>query len=448
MTFDKLKSQKEDQNPLAGDALSPSNSDALNLSKWEEKKLGEVCEFINGLWKGKKEPFQKVGVIRNTNFSKDYKLDYSNVVYLDVESNQFAKRKLKYGDIILEKSGGGPKQPVGRVVVFDKITGDYSFSNFTSAIRIKDDSEIDFNYLYKYLMLKYISGETEKMQSHSTGIRNLKFDDYKEIPIPLPPLSEQKKIVEVLDQAFAGIEQSRQNTKQNLKNAKEIFESYLQLALSPSKGGVFDGSASSPTNKGDDWEEKKLGEVCEIVNGSTPLRTNKDFWENGSFPWFTIDDIRTQGRVITTTKQKVTEAALSKLKVLPVDTVLLCCTASVGEYAITKIELTTNQQFNGLVVKDKDQLHPEFLMYYCSTLKDRLLELSGKTTIDFIAISKIKNLNIPLPPLSEQKKIVQELDALRAETQKLEAIYTQKINALDELQKSLLQKAFAGELVK
>ena len=108
------------------------------------------------------------------------------------------------------------------------------------------------------------------------------------------------------------------------------------------------------------WERKSLGDVCEIVNGSTPLRTNKVFWENGNFPWFTIDDIREQGRIITDTKQKVTEAALSKLRVLPVDTVLLCCTASVGEYAITKIELTTNQQFNGLIVKDRKKLNPEF----------------------------------------------------------------------------------------
>lgn len=89
------------------------------------------------------------------------------------------------------------------------------------------------------------------------------------------------------------------------------------------------------------WEIKRLGEVCEIINGSTPLRTHKEYWENGEFPWFTIDDIREQGRKITFTRQKITKVALNKLRTLPIDTVLLCCTASVGEYAITKIELTT-----------------------------------------------------------------------------------------------------------
>jgi type I restriction enzyme S subunit len=190
------------------------------------------------------------------------------------------------------------------------------------------------------------------------------------------------------------------------------------------------------------WEIKKLGEVCEIVNGSTPLRTNKDFWENGNFPWFTIDDIREQGRIITATKQKVTEAALSKLRVLPVNTVLLCCTASVGEYAITKIELTSNQQFNGLIVRDKKNLCPDFLMHYCATLKDKLFELSGKTTIDFIAISKLKTLEIPLPPLAEQQRIVSILDKAFAAIDQAKAHAERNLRNARELFESYLAGVF------
>lgn len=123
---------------------------------WEIKKLGLVCEFGNGLWTGKKPPFTKVGVIRNTNFTKEGKLDDTDIVYLDVEQSQYEKRKLKYGDIILEKSGGGPKQPVGRVVVFDKKGGEFSFSNFTSVIRVNNSNEIDFTYLHLFLYFSYI----------------------------------------------------------------------------------------------------------------------------------------------------------------------------------------------------------------------------------------------------------------------------------------------------
>lgn len=85
---------------------------------WEKKKLREVCEVINGLWKGKKEPFMNVGVIRNANFTKDCKLNKTNIEFIDVEVSKFLKgRKLKYGDIIIERSGGGPKQPVGRPIL-------------------------------------------------------------------------------------------------------------------------------------------------------------------------------------------------------------------------------------------------------------------------------------------------------------------------------------------
>jgi type I restriction enzyme S subunit len=193
------------------------------------------------------------------------------------------------------------------------------------------------------------------------------------------------------------------------------------------------------------WEVKKLGEVCNIVNGSTPLRSNKDFWVNGNFPWFTIDDIREQGRIITKTKQKVTEAALKKLRILPIDTILLCCTASIGEYAIAKIELTTNQQFNGLVIKDKNEINPMFLLYFSSTLKDVLGNLSGKTTIDFIPISRLKNITIPIPPLPEQKRIVAILDKAFAAIAKAKANAEQNLKNAKELFESYLQGVFENK---
>lgn len=193
------------------------------------------------------------------------------------------------------------------------------------------------------------------------------------------------------------------------------------------------------------WEIKKLGEVCEIVNGSTPLRTNKEFWDNGDFPWFTIDDIREQGRIIRYTKQKVTQAALKRLRVLPIDSILLCCTASIGEYAITKIGLTTNQQFNGLVVKDKQILYPFFLLYFSSTLKDTLLNLSGKTTIDFIPISRLREIPIQLPPLPEQQRIVSILDKAFAAIAKAKANAEQNLNNAKELFTSYLQEVFTNK---
>ena len=103
---------------------------------WSTTTLKDLCESFNGLWKGKKEPFIHVGVIRNANFTKDFKLDYSNIEYIDVEQRTFAKRHLMNGDLIVEKSGGSDNNPVGRTILYEGESGVFSFSNFTMALRI------------------------------------------------------------------------------------------------------------------------------------------------------------------------------------------------------------------------------------------------------------------------------------------------------------------------
>lgn len=193
------------------------------------------------------------------------------------------------------------------------------------------------------------------------------------------------------------------------------------------------------------WRVEKLGDVCDIVNGSTPLRSNKSFWENGDISWFTIDDIRAQGRIITETKQKVTQTALEKasLRMLPVYSVLLCCTASIGEYAITEIPLSTNQQFNGLVIKDQKLLSPYYLFHYCATLKDKLLTLSGKTTIDFIPISRLREIEIPIPPIPEQQRIVAVLNEAFASIAQVKANAERNLVNARELFGSYIESLFA-----
>ena len=166
---------------------------------WTYKKLGEVTTTINGLWTGKKPPFINVAVVRNTNFTKDCKLDMTNIAYLDVEQKQYNSRKLFPGDIIIEKSGGSDKQPVGRPVLFDIPDGEYSFSNFTSTLRIKNADEVIPQFLHYVLYGAYLRGETFKLQSKTTGIHNLDFKGYNRLPIPIPSLSEQQTIVAELD---------------------------------------------------------------------------------------------------------------------------------------------------------------------------------------------------------------------------------------------------------
>jgi type I restriction-modification system DNA methylase subunit/restriction endonuclease S subunit len=162
------------------------------------------------------------------------------------------------------------------------------------------------------------------------------------------------------------------------------------------------------------WPLITLGEVCDIFNGATPKRTEKSYWINGKIPWFTIDDIRKQGRIINYTQQHITEEGFKKssVKLLPKKSVLLCCTASIGEYAYNEIELTTNQQFNGLVVNKKyqEKLDSKFLFYIAFTFKEELKRLSGKTSFDFVPISTLKAIKIPLPPITIQKEIIKKID--------------------------------------
>jgi len=404
---------------------------------WELKRLDEICEFGNGLWTGKKPPFQKVGVIRNTNFTKDGKLDDSNIVYLDVEQSQYAKRKLQYGDIILEKSGGGPKQPVGRVIIFDKGKGDFSFSNFTSVIRVINPNMVDFNYLHRFLFLSYISGATEKMQSHSTGIRNLRFDDYKAIQIPIPSLSEQKRIVAVLDEIFAAIAKAETNAEQNIKNAKELLESYSQ--------GVFE-------NRAEGWEIKRLDDLCQIELGKTPYRGDKSFWDTEKETnnvWLSIADmLKTEGDVVLDSKEYITDKAVRVSRLVKAGTLLLSFKLTLGRLAFAGKDLYTNEAIAALTIKNERLINKHFLYQFLSMFDwdaatEGDIKLKGRT----LNKAKLKKLEVHFPKsITEQQRIVQKLNAMSTETKKLEAVYQQKINDLEELKKSVLQKAFNGEL--
>lgn len=190
---------------------------------WEYKKLRDICNVINGLWTGKKEPFINVAVIRNTNFSKDCQLNLENVAYIDVEAKQFASRKLLCGDIIIEKSGGSEKQPVGRPILFNISDGDYSFSNFTSTLRIKENAKVDSSFLHKCLYAFYLKGETFKLQSKTTGLHNLNMKGYLRSTIPLPPKSTQLAIVSELDKINELIRLKKEQLKDYDNLAQSIF---------------------------------------------------------------------------------------------------------------------------------------------------------------------------------------------------------------------------------
>ena len=289
--------------------------------------------------------------------------------------------------------------------------------------------------------------------------------------MPIPPLAEQHRIVEKIQYLLPLVEkytnsqilQNKLNSEIKDKLRKSILQEAIQGKLVPQiaeegtakelldqikaekqklvKEGKLKKSAlnDSVIFRGDDnryyekigkkcvditeeipfeipnnWVWSRLSSMCSIVNGFTPLRSESRFWDCGTINWFTVEDIKNQGEMIYSTKQKITDEATSKGRIVRAGSVLLCCTASVGQCALAMIDLTTNQQFNALTVKDVNRsiLTDNYLFWFAKTLKTTLQRLSGKTTFEFVSVKKVGNILIPIPPFQEQQRIVAQIEKL------------------------------------
>ena len=401
------------------------------MSKWEWKKLGEVCDSINGLWKGKKEPFIKVGVIRNTNFTKNCKLDLnpSKLEFLDVEKKQYDKRKLQFGDLIVEKSGGSEKQPVGRVVLFEEKEGEYSFSNFTSVLRIKNDDEIECHFLHLQLYKLYLDGVTKQMQSATTGIHNLDFDQFKDLSIGIPPLSEQKRIVKNLDEEFSKIDTLKTNVETNLKNAKELFETTLEKELNP-PSRHSERSEESRADLPSGWEWKALDDFSTNLDAKRKPVTKKNR-VNGNYPYYGasgivdyVDSYIYDGKYLLISEDGANLVARST----PIAFI------AEGKFWVNN---------HAHIIETANEATLQYLVYFFENL-DLSPYVKGMAQPKLSQDSLYK-IPIPLPPLSVQKEIVARLDKLSEDVKRLEANYKQIIADCDELKKSILKKTFEGE---
>lgn len=389
---------------------------------WTYKKLGEVCNKLNGLWKGKKPPYVKVGVIRNANFTKDFSLNFDNIEYLDVEKRQFENRKLQQGDLIVEKSGGSEKQPVGRAVLFNKEEGEYSFSNFTSVLRIKDKSQFQSDFLYKYLLFIYQRGDTKKMQNATTGIHNIEFEKYLDINIPYIPLSEQQQIVSRLDAAFAHIDELKANAEKQLNEARKIFQNALTKAMEPKEG----------------WEEKKLGEVCVFSQGiQVDVNLQTEICSPGKVRFLRIIDV-TQGNVPPRYIDDPGERYY-----LRADEIAMVRYGTVGFVCYGFEGVIANNLFK-ISIKDKSKLQNNYLQYFLKSdlFQSHIRKGVGGAALPAIKFGDIKHIILGVPPLSEQQAIVSRLDALNAHVKELEEVLNKTITECDALKQALLRKVF------
>jgi len=209
---------------------------AIKNSKYKTIALNDlIVEKLSGQWgydtfneeAQKDNDNLQVKVLRNTNFNNSLNLDLENVAERLINKERFEKIKLQSGDILVEKSGGSPIQPVGRVAIFDSIQGDFCFSNFLQCIRIDTNQCLPY-YLFAYLKSIYELGYMEYLQNQTTGIKNLIWEEFADIPVVLPPKEMQEQVIsEVRDKMKQSITLKNEASKLLKKAKKEVEEMIL-----------------------------------------------------------------------------------------------------------------------------------------------------------------------------------------------------------------------------
>lgn len=380
---------------------------------------------LKSQWQSSGVPFYRGREI--TLLSKQGYVD--NELFITEESyNEFAD---KYGvpqpeDIVITAIG-----TIGNSYIVQE--NDRFYFKDASVLWLKKMSEVDSSYINLWLKSSQMREQLD--EGNGATVDTLTIKKLQSLVVDLPPLDEQKRIVVLLDQVFADIEKARASAETNLKNARELFDNYLQQVFS---------------QRGEDRLVTTLGEVCTSVEYGSSAKSDKEGKipvlrmgniQNGNFQWDNL--------VYTNSDEEIEKYSLKYNDVLFNRT---NSPALVGKTAIYKGEMPAI--FAGYLIRihiKENLLDADYLNYY---LNSSIALDYGKTM--FISSvnqaningSKLKTYPISLPSLEKQQSYVEQMDILKEETQRLEFIYQQKISKLEDLKKSILQKAFSGELTK
>lgn len=412
-----IKTEKKSSNQA-----NPINHGSDNMKEgWEIKKLGEVCEFQGGSQPPKSqfiyEP--KEGYVRFLQI-RDFASD-KNITYIpDSKKNRYCNED----DILLGRYGAS----VGKVLV--NKAGAYNVAVMKT---IPDETVLSKPFLFLYLSSDDFQNSLANVAARSAQNGFSKKDIF-DFPIALPPLPEQQRIVSILDETFSAIDKAKANAEQNLKNAKELFESYLQ--------GVFE--------KGN-WGFVKLSEMATDISDGDHMPPPKSEF---GLPFITISNINKQTHKIDFSDtfkvpQEYFDSLKPNKKPLKGD-VLYTVTGSYGIPVLIEDDFQFCFQRHIGLIRPSNKLKSKLLYYWILSPQafSQANETATGTAQKTVSLKSLRNFSFPNIPLKQQQTIVRQLDAMRAETQKLEAVYKRKVDDLEELKKSILQKAFAGELAE
>ena len=263
-----------------------------------------------------------------------------------------------------------------------------------TCLTIKENYEKIYNSKFMYYYFFKIS-EFVKKNLKVSSFPSVDMDKFKKFLIPLPPLEVQDDIVKILDNYTKSVEELKEKLNKELTARKKQYSWYRDYLL------TFKNKIKI----------MKLGDLFELKNGYTPSKSNSEYWENGDTNWFKIEDINTNGRVLSNSLEKVNKKGV-KGKLFPENTLIISTSATIGEYALITKEFLCNQRFTCLITKEeyKDVVLPMFLKHYAYILSKKCRENIKVGNFPSVDMDKFKKFLIPLPPLEVQKRIVEVLD--------------------------------------
>jgi len=332
---------------------------------------------------------------------------------------------LEEGDLIIADASED-YEGVGASVEVKNLNGEKAVAGLHT-ILLRNDGTLADNYK---AYITRIDGVRESLLKICTGttVYGISKSKLKEVKLPLPTLEEQRAIAGALsdvDALIAELDALIEKKQQVKKGAMQ------QLLTGKKRLPGFDGK----------WEEKKLGDVCNVVNGGTPSTRNTEYW-NGKIPWCTPTDITsTNGRYISKTERNITEAGLksSSASLLPKGALLLCSRATVGEIKIAGTKITTNQGIKSLICSD--EVNNEFLYYLIILEKQKFIDKAFGSTFLEISKKNTQEVKFVFPEIEEQCAIAQILSDMDVEIQALRA----KRSKYEKIKQGMMQELLTGK---
>jgi type I restriction enzyme, S subunit len=402
---------------------------------WHSEELGELAELRGRIgWRGlTAKEYTETGPL----FLSVHSLNYGDYVDFRAAFHVSEARYLESPEIMLQKDdvlickdGAG----IGKVGIVGELPDSATINS--SLLLIRSGQRILPKFLYHCLSSPYFQRIVNSRLNGATT-PHLYQRDITEFPIVLPPLSEQQRIVGLLDEAFEGIATATASAKKNFQNARALFESHLQAVFS---------------QRGEAWVEKPLSELCErITKGSSPKWQGIAYVDRPGVLFVTSENVG-EYELLMDRPKYVDEKfnAKDKKSILKKGDVLTNIVgASIGRTAIFNLDEVANINQAVCLIRCKpSSIDNAYLTHLLnsSTFKQMLHDNEINNARANLSLAFFSQLAVPLPPIFKQRELAVKLGCFRKETQRLESIYKQKLAALEALKKSLLQQAFNGAL--